>query len=295
MENKLILAIETATPTARVAVLDGAGAVRAAHEETAARHSANLLRLCDLVLSEAGVAPAALAAIACGAGPGSFTGLRVGLAVGKGLALPTGRPFLLVSSLAALALDIFEMGTLEGFPFPPAKDFAGASPAASTRSEMGTLEGFPFPPAKDFAGASPAASTRSIAGEVGEGGVVAAPCIDAGKGQIYAGFFRPDPVNLVLPIGDEWVLDPAEIAPAAPARGHLRLAGNGAVRYGEVIDRVLAGPRPRARRIEVAGPSAVSLGRLALLRLARGESDDLATAVPSYGRPPDITTPKRRE
>ena len=242
MEQQLILAIETATSTARVAVLDGAGAVLAAREETAARHSANLLRLCDQALVQAGVAPAALAAIACGAGPGSFTGLRVGLAVGKGLALPTGRPFLLVSSLAALALDIFE-----------------------------------------------------AAGEVGEGGVVAAPCIDAGKGQIYAGFFRPDPVKLVLPIGDEWVLDPAEIAPASPARGHLRLAGNGAVRYGEVIDQVLAGPRPRARRIEVAGPSAVSLGRLALLRLARGESDDLATAVPSYGRPPDITTPKRRD
>jgi tRNA threonylcarbamoyladenosine biosynthesis protein TsaB len=240
-DTKLILAIETATPTARVAILDGAGAVRAAREETAARHSANLLRLCDLVLREAGVAPAGLAAIACGAGPGSFTGLRVGLAVGKGLALPSARPFLLVSSLAALALDIFD-----------------------------------------------------ASGDVGEGGVVAAPCIDAGKGQIYVGFFRPDAARLVLAIGDEWVLDPAEIAPAAPARGHLRLAGNGAARYGEVLDRVLAVPRPRAQRIEVAGPSAVALGRLALLRLARGESDDLATAVPSYGRPPDITTPKPR-
>jgi hypothetical protein len=61
-----------------------------------------------------------------------------------------------------------------------------------------------------------------------------------------------------------------------------------------VIDRVLAVPRPLARRIEVAGPTAVALGRLALLRLARGESDDLETAVPSYGRPPDITTPKPR-
>ncbi len=94
-----ILAIETSTTTARVAVLDRAGARRAAREATAERHSSNLLRLCDEVLREAGVVPAALDAIACGAGPGSFTGLRVGLAVGKGLALPTSRPFLLVSSL----------------------------------------------------------------------------------------------------------------------------------------------------------------------------------------------------
>ena len=99
-----ILAIETATPTARVAVLGRDGARRAAREATAERHSSNLLRLCDEVLREAGVGPAALDAIACGAGPGSFTGLRVGLAVGKGLALPTERPFFLISSLAALAL-----------------------------------------------------------------------------------------------------------------------------------------------------------------------------------------------
>jgi tRNA threonylcarbamoyladenosine biosynthesis protein TsaB len=236
----LILAIETSTPTARVAVLDGAGVVRATGEETAARHSANLLKLCDQVLREVDVAPARLGAIACGAGPGSFTGLRVGLAVAKGLALPTSRPFVLVSSLAALALDIL-----------------GAT--------------------------------------AGDSDVVAAPCIDAGKGQIYAAFFRADADRLVAPIGEEWVLDPDGLAPAASARGELRVAGNGAVRYGEVIDAALAKNRPRARRIDVAGPSAVSLGRLALLRLARGESDNLETAAPSYGRPPDITQPRRRD
>jgi len=238
----LMLAIETATSTARVAVLDGGGGVRAACEETAARHSANLLKLCDQALREAGVAPGALAAIACGAGPGSFTGLRVGLAVAKGLALPTGRPFVMVSSLAALAVDVFE----------------------------------------------------AVAGEQG---VVAAPCIDAGKGQIYVAFFKRDADRLIAPLGDEWVLDPEGIASASPGslRGDLRIAGNGAERYAETIDAALARSRPTARRLTVAGPSARSLGRLALLRLARGETDDLATAVPAYGRPPDITQPRRRE
>jgi hypothetical protein len=45
--------------------------------------------------------------------------------------------------------------------------------------------------------------------------------------------------------------------------------------------------------LDVAGPTAESLGRLALLRLARGEADSLESAVPSYGRAPDITKPKR--
>ena len=52
------------------------------------------------------------------------------------------------------------MGTLKGFPNPPAKDSAGASPAPSTRIVMATRKGFPNPPAKDSAGASPAPSTR---------------------------------------------------------------------------------------------------------------------------------------
>jgi len=249
--DSLILAIETSTPTARVAVLDGGGVVRAAREETAARHSANLMKLCDEVLREAGVAPAALAAIACGAGPGSFTGLRVGLAVGKGLALPTGRPFVLVSSLAALALDI--LGVEKG----------GGGGGGGGRAGGG-------------------------------GKLVAAPCIDAGKGQIYVGFFRADAERLVIPIGDEWVLDPAGLADAASPK-EMRIAGNGAVRYGEVIDAALAKKRPRALRIDVAGPTAASLGRLALLRLARGERDSLESAVPSYGRPPDITQPRRKD
>jgi len=236
-----ILAIETATTTARVAVLDRGGARRAAREATAERHSSNLLRLCDEVLREAGIVPAALDAIACGAGPGSFTGLRVGLAVGKGLALPSARPFLLVSSLAALALDILRT-------------------ADTVRP--------------------------------GADAPIAVPCIDAGKGQIYAGLFRAEGTSLVVSIGQEWVLAPGELLPATPADAALRIAGNGADRYAAVIDGALA-TRERARRLEVSGPTAESVGRLALLRLARGEVDSLESAVPAYGRAPDITKPRR--
>ena len=127
----------------------------------------------------------------------------------------------------------------------------------------------------------------------GSAAPIAVPCIDAGKGQIYAGLFRADGASLVAPIGDEWVLGPEELLPATPADAVLRIAGNGADRYAEVIDAAIAA-RGRARRLEVAGPTAESLGRLALLRLARGEADSLESAVPSYGRAPDITKPKRR-
>src|SRR6185436_2629556 len=104
--SDLFLCLDTATPTARVAVLDGGGAVRFSAEATAERHSSHVLPLCAEALRAVGAAPADLAGIACGGGPGSFTGLRVGLSTVKGLALPTGVPLHVVSSLQALALDI---------------------------------------------------------------------------------------------------------------------------------------------------------------------------------------------
>jgi hypothetical protein len=68
------------------------------------------------------------------------------------------------------------------------------------------------------------------------------------------------------------------------------LGGSGADRYQALFAAALG---EAAVRAQVAGPSAVSVGRLALERFRRGETDDLGRAVPTYGRPPDITTPKR--
>lgn len=263
-----LLAIETATTTARVALLDAGGARCAAREATAARHSSNLLRLCDEVLREVGIAPGDLAAIACGAGPGSFTGLRVGLAVGKGLAIPGPTPFVLVSSLRALAVDIL----------------AGEEGGGGGGGGGGT----------DGGGPDAHADADADADGTDGGGAIACACIDAGKGQVYVGLFCADGEGLVRAVSDEWVLEPGEIVARAPAAGRLLVAGNGALRYATIIDGTLGARGAGARRVDVAGPSAEAVGRLALLRLGCGEADDLATAVPAYGRPPDITRPKTK-
>jgi tRNA threonylcarbamoyladenosine biosynthesis protein TsaB len=98
------LAFDTATPTTSVALLDG-GEVRAQRERDIQTHGDVLLGLIDDTLRAAGVRIADVGGIAVGAGPGSFTGLRIGLATAKGLCFAGGLPLWTVSSLAALALD----------------------------------------------------------------------------------------------------------------------------------------------------------------------------------------------
>ena len=95
----MLLAIETSSMVASVVVGD------VVVERPLGGHHDDVVALIDQALAQAGVALADLEAIAVGAGPGSFTGLRIGMATAKGIAFAAGKPLWTASSLAALALD----------------------------------------------------------------------------------------------------------------------------------------------------------------------------------------------
>ncbi len=101
VRNRLILAIDTSTRASLV--LAGDSAVRAvSRREVQHRHGSHVLEQVDEVLAGAGVGLDELGALAVGTGPGSFTGLRVGLATAKTIAYARSLPLVGVMSSDAL-------------------------------------------------------------------------------------------------------------------------------------------------------------------------------------------------
>ena len=102
-----ILAIDTATAEAFVALGAGDGTLLDADAWLAGhRHGEELLSRVDAILSQHDISVRALGAIAVGTGPGAFTGLRVGIATAKGLAVGLGIPLVGVSTAEALAAAV---------------------------------------------------------------------------------------------------------------------------------------------------------------------------------------------
>ena len=97
-----ILAVDTATEACSAALVVDDEIVER-YEVIGRGHAERLLPMVQEVLAEAGVALAAVDAMAFGRGPGSFTGLRIGAGVTQGLAFGANLPVVPVSDLAALA------------------------------------------------------------------------------------------------------------------------------------------------------------------------------------------------
>ncbi len=101
-----ILAIDTSTPVGSIAIVEGA-LLKAQHIlNISATHNQRLLPGIDRILMETEWSLNDLDALAVSLGPGSFTGLRIGISIVKGLAWATGKPLAGVPTLDALAANV---------------------------------------------------------------------------------------------------------------------------------------------------------------------------------------------
>ena len=101
-----ILALETSTLAGSAALLEGGRIVGESLLDVALTHSERLMAMVDRLIQDSGWRATDLEALAVSTGPGSFTGLRIGIATAKGLALALGVPVAPVPTLDALAWNL---------------------------------------------------------------------------------------------------------------------------------------------------------------------------------------------
>lgn len=101
-----LLAIETATDVCSVAIFHGGRVVVELGVDRPRLHAERLVPMIGEAMTVAGLVPTDLAAVAVSAGPGSYTGLRIGASTAKGLAFALSIPLVAVPSLQALASSV---------------------------------------------------------------------------------------------------------------------------------------------------------------------------------------------
>ena len=111
----LILAFETSAKAGSVALMDENRLLGESYQNTGLTHSQTLLCMSEDLLKSCGKTPGDVTAVAVAAGPGSFTGVRIGVAAAKGFAWGGDLPCCGVSTLEAMALGY---GAWQGYVCP---------------------------------------------------------------------------------------------------------------------------------------------------------------------------------
>ena len=111
----LLLAFETSAKAASVALFDGEKLLGESYQNTGLTHSQTLMVMAQDLLAQCGHTPQDVEAVAVAEGPGSFTGVRIGVAAAKGFAWGRDIPCYGASTLEAMALGL---GIYQGYICP---------------------------------------------------------------------------------------------------------------------------------------------------------------------------------
>ena len=223
----MIIAIDTATETASVAIAHPDGAIAAELTWRAGRnHTMHVHPTIRHVMMLAGIATSDLTGVVATRGPGSFTGIRIGLATAKGLAQGLDVPIVGVGTLAVAAYGAVHLGR----------------------------------------------TVWSV--------------VDAGRKQYAAAAYRASTENGVEQLVEEAIVSPEELISRMAERAEdCLLTGE----FDEGLSELALGGLRNALTIApdvVRTRTAANASRLGLLRLHRGDVDDVATLEPLYLRPP---------
>lgn len=247
-----LLAVETATEACSAALyIDGV--IYERFELTPKEHTRLILPMIDSLMSDAGLKPQQLDALAFGCGPGSFTGVRIATGVIQGIALGADLPVVPVSTLAAIAQDFFDNNTK-----------AKLSTILSTVTDCGFRR--PLPSGEGGG----EGYQKNANGDRPQYFNVAFTAMDARMGEIFWGVYQRDEQGFAELIGKESVTPAAEVE--FPDRVGVGVGSGWGVYRKELMIR-LAG---RVSYCEIDNlPRARAIARLG----ARGFEQGLAVAV----------------
>lgn len=202
-----VLALTTSTPIASVAIVEDGRALAEITHGDPRGHAERLFDLVDRALAAAGRSRAGVRLVACDVGPGSFTGVRIGVASAKGVAEGLGVPLCGVVSLEAMAAQARASA-------PPGALVASAIDAKKGELYVAVYDG-------DRALLAPAHVPREVAAERVLAAAAGRPLVTiADAGDIAA--FAPSAPALVAPPSAAW------IARLASARLAAHVAAGGA-------------------------------------------------------------------
>ena len=107
-----ILALETSAKAVSAAVTEDGKVLCSGYQDTGLTHSRTLMPIVEAMLKNTGLTVQDCDAVAVAAGPGSFTGIRIGVSAAKGLAFAADKPCAAVSTLEAMARNVAHMDAL---------------------------------------------------------------------------------------------------------------------------------------------------------------------------------------
>ena len=132
----LTLAFETSAKAGSVALLEGRKLLGESYQNTGLTHSQTIMTMAQDLIAACGYTPQQVEAVAMAAGPGSFTGIRIGVAAAKGFAWGAQIPCYGVSTLEAMALNL---GAYDGLVVGTMDARRSQVYTATFRAEKGVL------------------------------------------------------------------------------------------------------------------------------------------------------------